>query len=503
MDSKSLIKPLRLLVALAVVTSLVQAQVPQYTITDLGAFGVLVNPWSEGYGINNTGQVTGYFAFPSDSSYHAFRYSGGSMVDLGTLGGPGTSSYGYGINDAGQVVGSSYIAGNSDQHAFLYSGGSMVDLGTLGGSNSYANDINNAGQVVGSSYITGNSATHAFLYSGGIMTDLGTLGGTHSGANGINNIGQVTGSSRITGSTASHAFLYSGGSMVDLGTLGGTTSIGYGINDAGQVTGASYITGNSTQHAFLYSGGIMTDLGTLGGIFTWGEGINNAGQVVGTSNLADGSGSHAFLYSGGTMYDLNDLVGPSPIATIINAHDINDSGQIVATGYVGNWSHALLLTPIPEPEIAVRGNGVNIADGDSTPSLSDHTNFGTVLVSSGSMSRTFTIANLGATTLNLTSNPRVAVGGAHAGDFTVTTQPAATVAAGGSTTFTVVFDPSALGTRTATLSIVNNDSDENPFNFTIQGNGGEFAVTPSPGPNGSLSPNTPQAVMALNYRIKP
>ena len=58
-----------------------------------------------------------------------------------------------------------------------YSGGTMIDLGTLGGTYSYANGINNKGQIVGYS-LTASGQDHAFLYSGGKMTDLGTLGGT-------------------------------------------------------------------------------------------------------------------------------------------------------------------------------------------------------------------------------------------------------------------------------------------------------------------------------------
>jgi uncharacterized repeat protein (TIGR02543 family) len=63
------------------------------------------------------------------------------------------------------------------------------------------------------------------------------------------------------------------------------------------------------------------------------------------------------------------------------------------------------------------------------------------------------------------------VGGAQAAEFTVTTQPTSPVAAAGTTTFQVTFDPSASGTRSATLSIANDDSDENPYNFSIQGTG--------------------------------
>jgi hypothetical protein len=36
----------------------------------------------------------------------------------------------------------------------------------------------------------------------------------------------------------------------------------------------------------------------------------------------------------------------------------------------------------------------------------------------------------------------------------------------------VKFDPRAAGLRTATVSIANNDGNENPYNFAIQGRGG-------------------------------
>jgi len=114
--------------------------------------------------------VAGSADTPGGSS-HAFLYSDGAMMDLGTLG--GTNSDGYGINNAGQVTGGS-------SHAFLYSDGQMMDLGTLGGgypyNSSVGRGINNATpvQVVGAAS-TSTGATHAFLYSDGQMTDLGIM----------------------------------------------------------------------------------------------------------------------------------------------------------------------------------------------------------------------------------------------------------------------------------------------------------------------------------------
>ena len=59
---------------------------------------------------------------------------------------------------------------SGDWHAFLYSGSSMIDLGALGG-NSWASGINNSGQVVGAAdNASGNY--RAFLWKSGVMYDL-------------------------------------------------------------------------------------------------------------------------------------------------------------------------------------------------------------------------------------------------------------------------------------------------------------------------------------------
>lgn len=126
-------------------------------------------------------------------------------------------------------------------------------------------------------------------------------------------------------------------------------------------------------------------------------------------------------------------------------------------------------TGVRVPEMVVEGLGVPIVDGDSTPAATDGTEFGNVEYLWGSATRTFTISNLGAGPLNLTDSPRVTV---SAGDFTLTTDATTPVApVGGTTTFNVTFRPTSTGLATATVSIANDDIDENPYNFTIQGTG--------------------------------
>lgn len=114
------------------------------------------------------------------------------------------------------------------------------------------------------------------------------------------------------------------------------------------------------------------------------------------------------------------------------------------------------------PEISVTGNGQNIVDGDSSPSVGDDTDFGNTTVGGSTISKTYTINNVGTATLTV-GTPTVPTG------FTLTASPSGTVTAGSSTTFTVRLDASVAGTKSGQVSFTTDDSDENPFNFSIIG----------------------------------
>ncbi len=119
-------------------------------------------------------------------------------------------------------------------------------------------------------------------------------------------------------------------------------------------------------------------------------------------------------------------------------------------------------------EVNLLGNGNSIADGDLTPSLTDHTDFGYVPACGGTIVRTFTIENTGTNSLNL-ANPTLS--GTDAAEFSITLNPSATVAASGTTTFQVTFDPSTSGTKSATITFTNDDCDEATYDFAIEGRG--------------------------------
>ena len=119
-----------------------------------------------------------------------------------------------------------------------------------------------------------------------------------------------------------------------------------------------------------------------------------------------------------------------------------------------------------QPVMTVTGNG-ELVDASDSPSPGNATDLGPLAYGGQPLSQTYTIRNSGSGNLTLSN---LSIGGANAGDFTITSPPAASVVPGGLTTFTVQFAPTALGTRTATVSFDENDPTQtDPFTFPIQG----------------------------------
>lgn len=348
----------------ALPASLVAAPI---TALDLFALDTLGGTIGSATAVNEAGEVVGY-ATNAAGQQHAFKFTGGVVTDLGTLG-TGSTSAGYGINAGGTVVGYSTIlpSPSTVQHAFEFSGSLLTDTNPSGASSSQAFGINDAGQAVGTRALSG--ATRAFIELNGVYTTLGTLGGTVSRGRGINSLGYVTGESSLAGSSPVHAFLYNGSTMADLGTLGGTTSTGRSVNDLGQVSGSA-ATAGGLNHAFLYTGGSMADLGTLGGTTSNGYGVNNLGQVVGISTTA-ANAQRAFLYNDGTMNNLQDVFSSFlsngttvGFTELTIAEDISDSGWIVGTGRYFNGTSTqgrAFVARIATPSNAVPDSGPGLA----------------------------------------------------------------------------------------------------------------------------------------------
>jgi len=122
-------------------------------------------------------------------------------------------------------------------------------------------------------------------------------------------------------------------------------------------------------------------------------------------------------------------------------------------------------------EIDLYGNGLGIVSGSTMTSTDNYTGFGVYDVNSGAVTRTYFIENTGIADLVLQA-PYVSVSGSTT--FTVATQPVlTTITPGESTTFTIAFNPDVIGSYTGIVSILSNDVDENPFTFTVSGEGAQ------------------------------
>lgn len=153
----------------------------------------------------------------------------------------------------------------------------------------------------------------------------------------------------------------------------------------------------------------------------------------------------------------------------------------------------------PVPEINIRGNGASIASGDLSPSATDHTDFGSTPVGGAAITRVFTIQNTGTAALGIGA---LTITGANASDFSVVSSPASSVAAGSSATFSMAFNPSAVGVRNAGISLVNNDSDENPYTFAIRGNGLSNCTTPDALEFVSQPSSTQQSIAMSSVQVR-
>ena len=332
----------------------------------------------------------------------AVLWEGGSITDLGTLG--GNHSVANSINNQGQVAGfalnaipdpfsmfyfQAFGSSNGTQtRAFLSQHGQMQDLGTLGGPDAFGSFINERGQVAGFSFTnstpnvtTGFPTEDPFLWENGTMLDLGSLGGTFGNPTALNNRGQVIGFSNLAGDQSSHPFLWDQEKLIDLytNTTGGNPLTADAINDAGEIVGAA-IFPTQSYDAYLRRGGVATDLGHLNGDCTseaWA--INSGGQIVGISFSCDGVTARAFLWENGSLVDLNILIPAGSSLQLVQPMAINDRGEIDGVGNPPGCSdsalcsHAFVLIPCAEGDAACGDNTAAPATQSSTivnPALS-------------------------------------------------------------------------------------------------------------------------------------
>lgn len=158
------------------------------------------------------------------------------------------------------------------------------------------------------------------------------------------------------------------------------------------------------------------------------------------------------------------------------------TGAISLVGLVGQFNANYQLVPrdlndiipyvAPSEEINVLINGTTVL------------NNGTIFIGN-SPSIALTIENTGSNPLTITG---ASFSGTNAADFASTITPGS-VGATSNQAYTVTFLPAGTGSRFATISIGNNDSDENPYIINFEGVGTDnLATEPTSNPSGLTFP---------------
>lgn len=194
-------------------------------------------------------------------------------------------------------------------------------------------------------------------------------------------------------------------------------------------------------------------------------------------NFVDGSGSSRIYRSTtsyGTAYSLKTILngdGCGIWQTHVNDNQVTlfeNAGTNAPAGeqppanrmFLKNF---LTTEPLADPEIHMTGSGDPIADGQTPPEVADGTAFGST---AGTITKTFTVYNtVDDSTLSL--GPWTVTGSG----FTFVGTPPPSIANIGSATFEVRFSSSGQGLVNGSVSVANNDPDENPYNFDISATG--------------------------------
>jgi hypothetical protein len=281
----------------------------------------------------------------------------------------------------------------------------------------------------------------------------------------------ITRSTGVVGASTSDAFVSTGfpaGNALDATkylTFSYTAAPGYAVNLTNVQLGLSRSGSGATS--------LEVQASTDNVAFTNAVSLGVITNIPSTGNIQATFAAPAGTLQGvsGTLYFRLFFYGGTANTRLV---DPTGSLAVVVNGSV--------VTGVAVPEINLAQGATSIASGTGSYA------FATTVVGSSTAATQFDIQNQGTATLNLTGTPVVAISGSTA-DFALTQPTAATVAGGSSTPFALTFAPTSTGTKSVTISIANDDSDENPYTFTVTGIAVLAPVitsfTPTTGPAGT------------------
>jgi hypothetical protein len=279
-----------------------------YTFTILDVPTGLVNSHKStdmvATGINNLGQVVGYFNDVDANGtalMPSFIYQAGEYKPLIDASGQVIQSA-YGINDKAQVSGTvakTVTINLAESYVYNYLDTVVYDSTTKNTEThnlSYPFRINNEGEAVTA---LENESQSGLVYAGPnpgganyLLLNFPSLIPVNTINYDLNDSGVVVGTvQEKTAASLPHGFIYDGRSYTQLDVPGATETVPYDVNNVGLVAG-SYKDAAGKSHGFVYDGKSYNTVDAPGSE-TWIFGLNDGGQLVGA--FVDAKGKHGFL----------------------------------------------------------------------------------------------------------------------------------------------------------------------------------------------------------------
>jgi hypothetical protein len=231
------------------------------------------------------------------------------------------STYTYGIDNAGDVVGyyQSQSGGNDGYLRTADGNETIIDYpGFVGATQAYG--INNVGQIVG----TAGSNVFIYTIATGAFSKVNLHGMTNGGFVAINDAGTVAGSTTVNGT--SYGYIVKGPKLNLLLPPGATGASAMGISGNGTVIGGATLSDGSGIY-FRYLNGQYADIVDVPGLVA----ISPSATVL-AGNTTNQSGTDVgFIRHGKNAFTFQCNDGETV------AVGVNDSGQAVGFyGYIGD-----------------------------------------------------------------------------------------------------------------------------------------------------------------------
>jgi uncharacterized membrane protein len=146
------------------------------------------------HGMNDNGQIVG--SYPLGAGDHGFLYSAGRFTTFDVPGAAAEGTLALGINNAGQIVGWYGGRGNISVHGFVLINGTYTTIDAPGAVETFATAISNSGQILVNGWFyngTGGVSPHPYLLEDGRLIPFEVPGSGVAELLGINDLGQIVG----------------------------------------------------------------------------------------------------------------------------------------------------------------------------------------------------------------------------------------------------------------------------------------------------------------------